>query len=468
MWVSFVKELEGRYLHPIGLQIRVDARSSNIRHWHIDYIWWRGVTFQTMDQFLASVSRQQVPREPMRDPQNINTTRMYSTMNFRGNPLPQASQKGPRTFLPDGRRYKVNGHHVEWQGWEFNFGVRSVTGLHLNDIRFRNERIIYEMGLQELAVFYSGGSPVPLHNAYFDSFLNIGRYTYTLIPGLDCPHHATYFDMVHYIGGESLVYRDAVCVFEHTNSIPLRRHFQTDHKGGYEWVQGMDDKVLILRAITTMSNYEYIVDYEFHQHGGVEVRCALSGYVIANYYTGPREDKFGFQMFKNGIAPIHHHAANFKVDLDINGLRNRVESFDIKADKVMDDSERSYMYANEFVRNVKKFEMDALTTFQETEPKYMIFHNQQKSNIFGQPRAYRIQPMNTALTLPGLDWKLQKAASWTKYHVSSYYQLVFYVCEEPCFSHVLFVYMSPVAQCVARRAPMQQCVWWLVRAPSSS
>ena len=28
--------------------------------------------------------------------------------------------------------------------------------------------------------------------------------------------------------------------------------------------------------------------------------------------------------------------------------------------------------------------------------------------------------------------------------------------------------LSPVAQCVARRAPMQQCVRWLVRAPSSS
>ena len=27
---------------------------------------------------------------------------------------------------------------------------------------------------------------------------------------------------------------------------------------------------------------------------------------------------------------------------------------------------------------------------------------------------------------------------------------------------------SPVAQCVARGAPMQQCVWWLVRAQSSS
>ena len=25
--------------------------------------------------------------------------------------------------------------------------------------------------------------------------------------------------------------------------------------------------------------------------------------------------------------------------------------------------------------------------------------------------------------------------------------------------------LSPVAQCVAWRAPMQQCVWWLIRAP---
>ena len=32
----------------------------------------------------------------------------------------------------------------------------------------------------------------------------------------------------------------------------------------------------------------------------------------------------------------------------------------------------------------------------------------------------------------------------------------------------LQVLLSPVAQCVAWRAPMQQCVWWLVRAPSSS
>jgi diamine oxidase len=418
MWVSLFKELEGHYLHPIGLQMRVNARSSDIRQWRTDYIWWRGTTFQTMEQFQASASRRQVNLDPKRDPHDVNSTTLFSSMHFRGDPVPRRAQKGPRTFLPDGRRYTVQGHHVAWQGWEFNFGVSSVTGLHLNDIRFRNERIIYEIGLQELAVFYSGGSPVPLHNAFFDSFLNIGRYTYSLIPGLDCPHHATYFDMVHYIGGESIVYRDSVCVFEHTNAMPLRRHFESDYRGGYEWVQGMDDKVLILRAITTLANYEYIVDYEFHQNGGVEVRLAMTGYVLASYYTSPDEDRYGFQMFDNVIANIHHHAANFKVDLDINGERNRVETLDIKANKVMDSTDRSYMYANEFVRTLKKFEMDSLTTFSEQEPKYMIFHNQQKTNEFQQPRAYRLLPEGTQVTLPGMDWKLQKAASWTKYHVS--------------------------------------------------
>ena len=31
-----------------------------------------------------------------------------------------------------------------------------------------------------------------------------------------------------------------------------------------------------------------------------------------------------------------------------------------------------------------------------------------------------------------------------------------------------FLHDFHMVQCVARRAPMQQCVWWLVRAPTSS
>ena len=55
------------------------------------------------------------------------------------------------------------------------------------------------------------------------------------------------------------------------------------------------------------------------------------------------------------------------------------------------------------------------------------------------------------------------------------YKLLFGTINSLCTTKILYFYIplahrvsSPVAQCVARRAPMQQCVWWLVRAPPTS
>ena len=46
-----------------------------------------------------------------------------------------------------------------------------------------------------------------------------------------------------------------------------------------------------------------------------------------------------------------------------------------------------------------------------------------------------------------------------------YHSFVMYKCGD----RLLTMSSSPVAQCVAQRAPMQQqYVWWLVRAPCSS
>ena len=50
---------------------------------------------------------------------------------------------------------------------------------------------------------------------------------------------------------------------------------------------------------------------------------------------------------------------------------------------------------------------------------------------------------------------------------------MFHLLIQSTLEYLSYIYIvsylsSPVAQCVARQAPMQQCVWWLVRAPSSS
>jgi hypothetical protein len=38
---------------------------------------------------------------------------------------------------------------IEWLGWSMSAGIVSSTGLRLHDVRFKGERIAYEIALQE-------------------------------------------------------------------------------------------------------------------------------------------------------------------------------------------------------------------------------------------------------------------------------------------------------------------------------
>jgi len=57
-------------------------------------------------------------------------------------------QRAPRCYSPDGRRFTVSGRHVTWLNWKFYFNIRTTTGPVFHDIRFRGQRIVYELALQ--------------------------------------------------------------------------------------------------------------------------------------------------------------------------------------------------------------------------------------------------------------------------------------------------------------------------------
>ena len=83
--------------------------------------------------------------EVLDTPDNEFTENLPSSLHFRGDPVPDEPQRGPQSFYPDGRRYSINGRRVEWLGWEFEFGVRTVSGLQVFDISYQGERIAYEI-----------------------------------------------------------------------------------------------------------------------------------------------------------------------------------------------------------------------------------------------------------------------------------------------------------------------------------
>ena len=157
--------------------------------------------------------------------------------------------------------------------WSFDFRIETTAGIQIFDIRFNNDRIIYDLSLQEAISFYGGYFPGQSSNNFLDSNWRMGFSNYELVRGIDCPSTATFFDHVHLIGfGGPKKVRNGVCVFELNTGMPLRRHYDNNFVDGYTFLRWDGQK----RAGTThnicSNNYDYVLDYIFYQNGVIQVR----------------------------------------------------------------------------------------------------------------------------------------------------------------------------------------------------
>jgi len=407
------RALEGFDHHPLGVEVfvRIDNQGYSIQK-----IWLHGVIYNSVDEILEQFEAETLGYTYLAPPETEFTTDLPSSMNFRGDPIPEVPQRGPKAYYPDGRRYKIDNGRVFWQGWEFEYGIKASTGVQVFDIRFKGDRIAYEISLQELGIVYSGASPYAQNNMYHDSFLFIGVYTTELIPGIDCPEHATMIDSVQYRYGQVNVYKNAHCIFEHDNSIPLRRHRDDMN---FMFHQGMRDNVLIFRTVPTVYNYDYVVDIQLHQGGQIKTTAALNGYTINYIYLGPESDPYGYELEKNSMASIHNHLVNFKVDLDIKGTSNRFQTLDVSLEEIPDPTyEGETLFNRRFERSLKETEEEAAIRLGGEWPRYLIMYNENERNKFENPRGYRILPVEWSKMLLPDNYRGTRNRGFAKYQVA--------------------------------------------------
>ena len=144
-------------------------------------------------------------------PSYSNKSPLFSSSLRRGKPQPPKPLRPPQLVEPDGKRYTVSGHNVEYMKWSFDFRSRSSSGLQLFDIRFDGQRIVYELSLQEAAAFYSGWSPMQMQTDYLDTAWGMGSSKFELVPGVDCPNTATFFDTLHFVSATNPAkYRNSI------------------------------------------------------------------------------------------------------------------------------------------------------------------------------------------------------------------------------------------------------------------
>lgn len=325
-WFILQRSVEGFFLHPTGLELLVDHSSTDARAWLVEQVWYNGKFYRSPEELAQKYQDGEVDAVVLEDlppeGQEAESTEgppLFSSYQFRGDFPSPITVKGPRLVQPYGPRYRLEGNAVLYGGWSFAFRLRSSTGLQVLDVRFGGERVAYEVSLQEAVALYGGHTPAGMQTKYIDTSWGLGATTYELAPGIDCPDTATFLDALHYYDVDDPTrYRRALCVFEMPTGVPLRRHFDSNFSGGFNFYAGLEGQVLVLRTTSTVYNYDYIWDFMFYPNGVMEAKIHATGYIHATFYT-PEGLRHGTRLHTHLVGNMHTHLVHYRVDLDVAG-----------------------------------------------------------------------------------------------------------------------------------------------------
>jgi len=305
---------------------------------------------------------------------------------------------GPRTYMPSGPRYTVNGRTVKWMDWQVHTGYTFRAGPTFKNIKFKGDRIAYEVALNEVGLIYSANDPVAGNVFFLDSTFGNGEYR-ELMRGIDCPDYATYLTNSWWAapGGTQTALR-STCIFETNTGDPTWR------RGG-PFVSGLPNTELHIRFAMPNGNYDYIVTYKFSLDGHLRTEIGSTGYIQTHFMPSSRNEKdsmaYRVQTYTGG--QLHDHTYGFKVDLDVLGSTNTFKVLEYKTGSTLDAinagkstplTEKPGYLLFDTMRYVEETvienENDAILNVDPMKPKEWLFGDTTKKNKWDNFRAYKI------------------------------------------------------------------------------
>ncbi|RUS71846.1 hypothetical protein EGW08_020393 [Elysia chlorotica] len=418
VWLWFAYDVEFYTLHPLDLQLLVDSTDSNPERWEIQRAFYGNTLFPSLDDLIAQYNSGAINKTRTHFP-TLPVEQQYSAVYLRGNPVPEHDRPPPQQVQPSGPRYSLEGDLLHYMDWRFNVRISPTVGAQLFDIRYKDERVVYELSMQEIAVLYSGHSPAASMLYFADSAGLFGTRMRGMMPGVDCPDYGTLLDTSVYTANEAGLKRleNSLCIFEHTPQTPLRRHRTYGMSGAF--YSALDDHVLVVRMYIVVINYDYVFDFVFHNNGGIEVKVSSTGYLASSFYY-PEEENFGTRISETVVAGLHHHLFHFKADIDVKGTSNRFQTWnigtDLKQDKWADNPARTHTQ-NIFRKELKRTEKDALYSFNFSTPKYLMFEKDEVSAL-GHSPAYRLIHRGLTKTLLPEGEGFEPSVTWAQHQMA--------------------------------------------------
>jgi primary-amine oxidase len=235
-----------------------------------------------------------------------------------------------RITQPAGVNFRFDGNFIEWQKWRFHARFERRAGPVISMISYAGRQVMYQGALAEIFVPYQDAGP----NWFYRTFMDAGEFGFGLLAsplalGLDVPENAVLLDALvsaaipdPTVPVVPLPLPRVLGVFERLTGGPAWRHFESFSGGRYE---GRVEAELVVRSISQVGNYDYVIDWIFNQSGVIRVEVGLTGIDAAKAIRGITDDNHNRQsapVAPQLVAPYHSHHFSFRLDVDIDGQAN--------------------------------------------------------------------------------------------------------------------------------------------------
>jgi primary-amine oxidase len=362
---------------------------------------------------------------------DMNAEKVVDFVDTGVRPLPPPSQEldmkstgvrpAPKPLLisqPNGASFTINGQDVTWQKWHFRYTMHPREGLVLQQVGYEDQGrvrpILYRAALSEMAVPYGDSDPNWRWRSAFDvGEYGMGRLSSSIEPNTDAPPNATLID-VTYAGddGKPYVLKNAVGIYERDGGM-LWKHYESYSKTN-ESRRGRD---LVVFFIATIGNYDYAINWIFHQDGTLEIDGALTGIMLPKGVTVAQSGAQGqgHLVAPYVVAPHHQHFFNFRLDFDVDGQKNSVNEMNTTAMPAGAPNP----YLNGMVMKETPLATEAVAGRQINLPtaRTWAIVNPSAPNTLGHHTSYVLVPGINSIPYVGLTSEVRKRAGFVNHHV---------------------------------------------------
>ncbi|WP_047626277.1 primary-amine oxidase [Enterobacter sp. ZOR0014] len=297
---------------------------------------------------------------------------------------------------PEGKNYTITGDRVHWQNWDFHLSLDSRVGPMISTVTYndngKKRQVMYQGSLGGMIVPYGDPDVGWYFKAYLDSGdYGMGTLTSPLVRGKDVPSNAVMLNetIPDYTGAPMEIPR-AIAIFERYAG-PEYKHQEMGQPN-----VSAERRELVVRWVSTVGNYDYIFDWVFHENGTLGIDAGATGIEAVKGVqaktmhdaTAKDDTRYGTLIDHNIVGTTHQHIYNFRLDMDVDGINNKLVAMDPEVKPNTAAGPRTS------TMQVNQYDID---TEQQAAQKFdpgtiRLLSNTRKENRMGNPVSYQIIP----------------------------------------------------------------------------